>query len=231
MANSSFIYAFQVGNILESLGYERHTQIYLTGTEMMGGQRLLLDLRSMYNNLHDRFTLSTFRERKNLTLIFDEPPTRPSSSSSSSLGNRFADIVNNLFEVARTTENAEMRKTMMSTVEGWWRSFGECGEDTEDVHRIALVEQQEQGHMLLWSALDFIVALEANAFLPAYDRDRHGHPNFASLVMGHRLYTSPSLKTFRPNRYYMHYNHLRVPAGGLHNFFPIASLFMTGARV
>lgn len=180
----------------------------------MGGQRLLFDLRSMYNNLHDRFTLSTFSERKNVTLIFDEPPTRPSSSSSS--GNKFADIVNSLFEVT-TMKNAKMKNTMLSTVEGWWRSFGECGEDTEDIRRITLVEQQEQGHMLLWSAVDFLVALEANAFFPAYDRDRHGHPNFASLVMGHRLYTSPSLKTFRPNRYYMHYNHLCVPAG-LHTF-------------
>lgn len=206
-----------MGNILESLGYERDTQIYLTGTEMMGGQRLLFNLRSMYNNLHDRFTLSTFSERKNVTLNFDEPPTRPSSSSSSS-GNKFADIVNSLFEVT-TTKNAKMKKKMMSsTVEGWWRSFGECGEeDTEDIRRITLVEQQEQSHMLLWSALDFLVALEANAFFPAYDRDRHGHPNFASLVMGHRLYTSPSFKTFRPNRYYMHYNYLCVSAG-LHTF-------------
>lgn len=196
-----------MGSILESLGYERDTQIYLTGTEMMGGQRLLLYLRSMYNNLHDRFTLSTFSERKNLTLIFEEPPTWPSSSSSS--GNKFADFVTSLLEVT-TMKHVETKKKVMPTVEGWWRSVGECGEDAEDVHRITLVEQQEQGHRLLWAGLDFLVALEANAFFPAYDRDRHGRPNFASLVMGHRLYTSPSLKTFRPNRYYMHYNHLRV---------------------
>jgi hypothetical protein len=55
-------------------------------------------------------------------------------------------------------------------------------------------------HKLLWEAIDYVICVEADVYITGFDRDGKGHPNFASLVMGHRLYQSAAMKTFRPDR-------------------------------
>jgi len=85
---------------------------------------------------------------------------------------------------------------------GWWRTVGDCESHSEVYFARTAVEGEEaQDIPLLLAALDYVVSLKANTYFPAFDKDRHGLPNIASLIMGHRLYQSTSLKTFRPNRY------------------------------
>lgn len=77
---------------------------------------------------------------------------------------------------------------------------GECEAHTEDHFISATLEGERKDVQLLHAALDYMVSVEANTYFPAFDRDRHGLPSVASLVTGHRLYQSASLKTFRLNR-------------------------------
>ncbi|KAI3510532.1 hypothetical protein L1887_17598 [Cichorium endivia] len=51
-----------------------------------------------------------------------------------------------------------------------------------------------------WEAIVYMVCVEADVFVPSFDRDGKGRPNFASVVMGHRLYQSATAKSFRLDR-------------------------------
>lgn len=82
-------------------------------------------------------------------------------------------------------------------IEGWWGWVAESDNEPEST----VMELRTNAHKLLWEAIDYLVSVEADVFIPGFDRDGKGHPNFASLVMGHRLYQSASLKTYRPDRY------------------------------
>jgi len=91
--------------------------------------------------------------------------------------------------------------SVRTSQKGWWRTVGDCEFHTEDFFASTPGEGGEaEDIQLLHAALDYIVSLEANTYFPAFDKDQHGLPNIASLIMGHRLYQSASLKTFRPNR-------------------------------
>jgi hypothetical protein len=174
-----------VGLLLESFGFRNDTRIYMTGTEITGGQRLLLPLRSIYANLEDRFTMSTFQERSELL-------HRPSQEKPQ---------VNTVKKFIFWRRNGSPSAKTTPSPKGWWRSVGECESNTESYFTSTPVEGEAKDVQLLHAALDYVVALEANTYFPAFDRDRHGFPNIASLVMGHRLYQSASLKNFHPNRY------------------------------
>lgn len=63
-----------------------------------------------------------------------------------------------------------------------------------------VMELRMNAHKLLWEAIDYVVCVEADVFVPGFDHDGKGHPNFATLVMGHRLYQSAASRTYRPNR-------------------------------
>ncbi|KAI3765091.1 hypothetical protein L2E82_15116 [Cichorium intybus] len=52
----------------------------------------------------------------------------------------------------------------------------------------------------LWEAIVYMVCVEADVFVPGFDRDGKGRPNFASLVMRHMLYQSATAKSFRLDR-------------------------------
>ncbi|KAG0621937.1 hypothetical protein M758_3G059600 [Ceratodon purpureus] len=177
----------EVGILLESFGFRNDTRIYMTGTEITGGQRILLPLRSMYANLDDRFTMSTLQERSSLHGPLQQKAPR-----------KFSDTLNRLIFWRRNGSPTPHSKT--SSPKGWWRSVGECEYDTENYFTSTPVEGESKDIQLLHAALDYVVSLEANTYFPAFDRDRHGFPNIASLIMGHRLYQSASLKTFRLNR-------------------------------
>ena len=180
--------ALQVGLLLESFGFRNDTRIYMTGTEITGGQRLLSPLRSMYANLDDRFTMSTLQERSALHEPFQQKTPHKSSTT-----------LEKLVFWRRNGSSTPRSKT--SSPKGWWSSVGECEYGTENYFTATPVEGEAKDIQLLHTALDYFVSLEANTYFPAFDRDRHGFPNIASLIMGHRLYQSASLKTFRPNRY------------------------------
>lgn len=82
-------------------------------------------------------------------------------------------------------------------IEGWWGWVAESDNEPEST----VMELRTNAHKLLWEAIDYTVCVEADAFVPGFDRDGRGNPNFASLVMGHRLYRDASSKTFRIDRY------------------------------
>lgn len=81
-------------------------------------------------------------------------------------------------------------------IEGWWGWVAESDNEPEST----VIELRTNAHKLLWDAIDYVICVEADVFIPGFDHDGKGHPNFASLVMGHRLYQSASSKTFRPDR-------------------------------
>jgi len=81
-------------------------------------------------------------------------------------------------------------------IEGWWGWVAESDNEPEST----VIELRTNAHKLLWEAIDYVVSVEADVFISGFDRDGKGHPSFASLVMGHRLYQSASAKTFRPDR-------------------------------
>lgn len=82
-------------------------------------------------------------------------------------------------------------------IEGWWGWVAESDNEPEST----VMELRTNAHKLLWEAIDYMVCVEADAFVPGFDRDGKGKPNFASLVMGHRLYQFAASKTIRINRY------------------------------
>lgn len=63
-----------------------------------------------------------------------------------------------------------------------------------------VIELRTNAHKLLWEAIDYMVCVEADVFVPGFDRDGKGRPSFASLVMGHRLYQSATAKSFMLDR-------------------------------
>lgn len=81
-------------------------------------------------------------------------------------------------------------------IEGWWGWVAESDNEPETT----VMELRTNAHKLLWEAIDYTICVEADVFIPGFDRDGKGHPNFASLVMGHRLYQSAASKTFRLDR-------------------------------
>lgn len=81
-------------------------------------------------------------------------------------------------------------------IEGWWGWVAESDIEPEST----VMELRTNAHKVLWEAVDYRVCTEADVFVPGFDRDGKGRPNFASLVMGHRLYQFAASKTYRLDR-------------------------------
>ncbi|KAH7435940.1 hypothetical protein KP509_06G084800 [Ceratopteris richardii] len=188
----------EVGVLLRALGHVPHTRIYISGSEIFGGQRVLIPLRAMFHNLEDRTTLTTEEE---MAAIFGPeealPPPMPPPPPPS------PDELKKLlatWEVAgprpRPLPPPPSRNIYAHEFEGWWSWLTVSNIEPQP----SLAEFRLKGRKLLWAALDYIICVEATAFFPGFDRDRNGRPNFASLVMGHRAYLSPSSRTYHPNR-------------------------------
>lgn len=188
----------EVGILLRAMGYPPDTIIYVSGGEVFGGQRVLIPLRAMFNNLVDRTSLCTDNELSMIygpeePLISSSPPPPPPSADSEKA--RLA-----AWEKAgprpRPLPPPAARPKYPHEIEGWWGWIAETDKEPEPTP----LDLRMQAHELLWEAIDYIVCVEADVFFPGFDRDGNGRPDFASLVMGHRLYESASLKTFRPDR-------------------------------
>ena len=161
----------------------------------------MIPLRAMFNNLEDRTTLMTEEER---ALVYGPeeplPPPRPPPPPPSS-----EDVQKKLlaWKTAgprpRPLPPPPSRNIYTHELEGWWGWLAVSDEEPPP----SLADLRLQGHKLLWAALDYIVCVESTAFFPGFDRDKNGQPNFASLVMGHRAYMSPSLRTYRPDRWFL----------------------------
>ncbi|KAK4365894.1 hypothetical protein RND71_013774 [Anisodus tanguticus] len=188
----------EVGILLRAMGYPPRTRIYLAGSETFGGQRVMIPLRAMYTNLVDRTSLCSKQELANLVgpetpLTLDPYQLIPVKSA-----NQLKEEWDKAGPRPRPLPPPPDRPIYRHEKEGWYGWIAEKDMEPEPSPN----DQREQAHRLLWDALDYIVSVDAEVFFPGFDNDGSG-PDFASLVMGHRLYEMASARTFRPNRKYL----------------------------
>ncbi|WJX34392.1 Protein EMBRYO SAC DEVELOPMENT ARREST 30 [Trifolium repens] len=186
----------EVGILLRVMGYPSKTIIYLAGSEIFGGQRVLIPLRSMFINTLDRTSLCSEKELSDLVgpetplpqNIFRPPPTKSEKELKEEwkrAGPR-----------PRPLPPPPDRPIYQHEKEGWYGWITETPTEPDP----SPMDLRMKAHRLLWDALDYIVSLEADAFFPGYNNDGSGWPDFSSLVMGHRLYEMASSRTYRPDR-------------------------------
>ncbi|XP_047313357.1 O-fucosyltransferase 27 [Impatiens glandulifera] len=186
----------EVGILLRAYGYSWDTVIYVAGGEVFGGQKKLIPLRGMFENVADRTSLSTVweiskiygRETNIVNKVQKSPPSVKEEmrlEAWKKAGHR-----------PRPLPPPPARQKYPYNIEGWWGWVAESDNEPEST----VMELRMNAHKLLWEAIDYYVCVEADVFIPGFDLDGKGRPNFASLVMGHRLYQHAELKTFRPNR-------------------------------
>ncbi|NP_001146164.1 Protein EMBRYO SAC DEVELOPMENT ARREST 30 [Zea mays] len=186
----------EAGLLLQALGYPPTTIIFLAGSETFGGQRMLIPLRAMFANLVDRTSLCSQRELFDLVgsedpLTSDLPQPPPPKSEK-----QLIEEWKRAGPRPRPLPPPPARPFYAHEKEGWYGWIGE--NDTEP--EASLIEFRRQAHRLLWDALDYFVSVEADAFFPGFHNDGSGWPDYSSLVMGHRLYQTPSGITYRPDR-------------------------------
>ncbi|KAF7822359.1 O-fucosyltransferase 27-like [Senna tora] len=185
----------EIGILLRAYGYSRDSIIYVSGGEVFGGQRTLIPLHAMFENVVDRTSLSTPWELTRLygqeiNLVNAQPGPPPSIEKETKL-----DGWKNAGPRPRPLPPPPARPKSYN-IEGWWGWVAESDNEPDST----VMELRTNAHKLLWEAIDYMVCVEADAFISGFDRDGKGRPNFASSVMGHRLYQSAALKTYRPDR-------------------------------
>ncbi|CAL0326764.1 unnamed protein product [Lupinus luteus] len=186
----------EVGILLRVMGYSSKTIIYLAGSETFGGQRILIPLQAMFTNTVDRTSLCSKKELSDLVgpeiplpqNIFQPPP----SKSEEELKEEWKKAGPR----PRPLPPPPGRPIYQHEKEGWYGWITETPTEPDP----SPMDLRMQAHRLLWDALDYIVSLEADAFIPGFNNDNSGWPDFSSLVMGHRLYETASFRTYRPDR-------------------------------
>lgn len=186
----------EVGILLRAYGYSWDTIIYISGGEVFGGQRTLIPLHAIFENVVDRTTLSTVWE---LSRIYGSEPNlvgNYSRAPPSVKEERRFEGWKTSGPRPRPLPPPPARPRYPHNIEGWWGWVAESDNEPDTT----IMELRTNAHKLLWEAVDYVIGVEADVFIPGFDRDGKGHPNFASLVMGHRLYWSAASKTYRPDR-------------------------------
>ncbi|OVA16894.1 GDP-fucose protein O-fucosyltransferase [Macleaya cordata] len=185
----------EIGILLRAYGYSWDTIIYVSGGEVFGGQRALIPLHAMFENVVDRTFLSTAREltriygrERHLVDTSHQPPPVQEEKNLESWKTSGAR--------PRPLPPPPARPKYPHNIEGWWGWVAESDNEPEST----VMELRINAHKLLWEAIDYMICVEADAFIPGFDRDGKGRPNFGSLVSGHRLYQSAASKTYRPDR-------------------------------
>lgn len=186
----------EVGVLLRALGYPPQTIIYLAGSEIFGGQRVLIPLRAMFANLVDHTSLCSKNELSELfgpeaplpLDLFQMPPIKSEK--------QLKEEWNRAGPRPRPLPPPPDRPIYQHEKEGWYGWITE--KDTEPDP--SPMDLRMQAHRLVLDALDYIVSVEADAFFPGFNNDGNGWPDFSSLVMGQRLYERASSRTYRPDR-------------------------------
>ncbi|GMH04386.1 hypothetical protein Nepgr_006225 [Nepenthes gracilis] len=186
----------EVGIILRAYGYRPDTVIYISGGEVFGGQRILTPLHAMFNNVVDRTSLSASWELSKIygreaDLIGGSPPRPPPFVEEMK-----REVWKTSGPRPRPLPPPPARPKYPYNIEGWWGWVAESDNEPGST----VMELRTNAHKLLWEAIDYVVCTDADVFISGFDRDGKGHPNFASFVMGHRLYQSASYLTYRPDR-------------------------------
>ncbi|KAK3000164.1 hypothetical protein RJ639_023036 [Escallonia herrerae] len=185
----------EVGILLRAYGYSWDTVIYVSGGEVFGGQKKLIPLHAMFENVVDRTSLTTAWELNNIygsetSLIDTYSRDTPSDKEEMKL-----EAWKAVGPRPRWLPLPPARPKYYNS-EGWWGWVAESDNEPES----KVMELRTTAHKLLWEAIDYAICLGADVFVPGFDRDGKGRPSFASLVMGHRLYQSTAAKTYRLDR-------------------------------
>ncbi|MQL93552.1 hypothetical protein Taro_026201 [Colocasia esculenta] len=186
----------EVGLLLRAMGYPPNTVIYVAGAEIFGGQRILIPLHAMYSNIVDRTSLCTKKELSHLigpesplpSNIIQPPPVKSEEQ-----------LIQHWKKAGprpRPLPPPPGRPFYQHEKEGWYGWVAETDGEPDP----PLIDLRNNAHRLLWDALDYHVAVEADAFFPGFSNDGSGWPDFSSLVMGHRLYQMAYGVTYRPDR-------------------------------
>ncbi|CAN0913445.1 Protein EMBRYO SAC DEVELOPMENT ARREST 30 [Linum grandiflorum] len=186
----------EVGLLLRAMGYRPNTIIYVAGSETFGGQRLLIPLRAMFANLVDYTSFCSKQELSDLVGPETVLPQNPFRVGAIKSDEQLKEEWKRAGPRPRPLPPPPDRPIYQHEKEGWYGWITET--DTEPEPSPA--DLRMQAHRLLWDALDYIVSLEADAFFPGFNNDGSKWPDFSSLVMGQRLYESPSSRTVRPDR-------------------------------
>ncbi|KAG1327456.1 putative O-fucosyltransferase 27 [Cocos nucifera] len=185
----------EVGILLRAFGYSSDTVIYVSGGELFGGQRIMIPFHGMFENAIDRTSISMVEE---LTSIYGHEESLLTDLPHQPLNKE--EVLLEAWKTSgprpRPLPPPPARPKYQSTGNDWWRWIADSNEKPE----MTIMELRTNAHKLIWEAIDYLISVEADAFFPGFDRDGKGHPNLASLIMGHRLYLYAASKTFRPNR-------------------------------
>ncbi|CAH9139202.1 unnamed protein product [Cuscuta epithymum] len=183
----------EIGILLRAYGYRSDTIIYISGGEIFGGRKKLIPLHAMFENVVDRTSLSTPWE---LSEVYGRETKYSSKARLATKEERKFIDWKTSGPRPRPLPPPPARPKYPYNIEGWWGWVAEIDNEPES----SVEEFRTNAHKLLWEAVDYIICLEADAFIAGFDRDGKGHPNLASLVMGHRLYQFAPARTYRPNR-------------------------------
>ncbi|OMO62614.1 GDP-fucose protein O-fucosyltransferase [Corchorus olitorius] len=186
----------EVGLLLRSMGYPSKTIIYLAGSETFGGQRVLIPLRAMFPNLVDLTSLCSKTELSDLVGPETPLPADTFRLAHQKSEQQLKDEWNKAGPRPRPLPPPPDRPIYQHEKEGWYGWITENDKEPEP----SLMDLRMQAHRLLWDALDYIVSVEADAFIPGYNNDGSAWPDFSGLVMGQRLYERASSRTYRPDR-------------------------------
>ncbi|KAK4787026.1 hypothetical protein SAY86_010859 [Trapa natans] len=186
----------EVGIILRGMGYPSKTIIYLAGSEIFGGQRILIPLRAMFPNLVDHTSLCSAEELAELVGPEDSLPEDSFQFPPSKSEKQLKEQWQRAGPRPRPLPPPPDRPIYRHEKEGWYGWIAERDKEPDP----SPSDQRREAHRLLWDALDFIVSVEADAFFPGFHNDGSGWPDFSSLVMGQRLYEGASSRTYRPDR-------------------------------
>ncbi|XP_051118964.1 O-fucosyltransferase 27 [Andrographis paniculata] len=186
----------EIGILLRAYGYSWDTIIYISGGEVFGGQKKLIPLHAVFENVVDRTSLTMPWELDRMygreANLVDKSPRSPPPIKLEKKPNDWKTVGPR----PRPLPPPPARAKYPYNIEGWWGWVAESDNEPEST----VMELRTNAHKLLWEAIDYTVCVEADVFVPGFNRDGRGNPNFASLVMGHRLYKSPNSKTFRIDR-------------------------------
>ncbi|KAL5577920.1 hypothetical protein UlMin_019619 [Ulmus minor] len=176
------------------------TIIYLAGSETFGDQRVLTPLRAMFANLVDRTSLCSKTELLELLGPETPLPLDPFQSPPSKSEEQLKQEWKKAGPQPRPLPPPPDRPMYRREKEGWYGWITETDIEPDPTP----MNLRMQAHRLVWDALDYLVSVEADAFIPGYNDDGSGWPDFSSLVMAHWLYEVASSRTYRPDRYDMH---------------------------
>uniref|UniRef100_A0A6N2N079 O-fucosyltransferase family protein n=1 Tax=Salix viminalis TaxID=40686 RepID=A0A6N2N079_SALVM len=154
----------EVGILLRAYGYSWDTILYISGGEVFGGQRTLIPLHAMFENTVDRTSLSAAWELSRIygreVNLIDTKLRPPPLVQEKKLGEW-----KNAGLRPHPLPPPPARPKYPHNIEGWWGWVAESDNEPEST----VMELRTNAHKLLWEAIDYLICVEADVFIPGTD--------------------------------------------------------------